>query len=103
MNKPVKQAAHRYRGAGPALGPLHGLPVAVKDNRATQDMRPTHASPIYKDNVPDADDPNVVPLRDAGAAVFAKTNLPEFGAGANTVNRVFGATGSRPRWFSGIA
>ena len=66
-------------------------------------MRPTHASPIYKDNVPDADDPNVALLRDAGAAVFAKTNLPEFGAGANTVNRVFGATGGRPRWFSGIA
>ena len=82
---------------------LHGLPVAVKDNRATKDMRPTHASPIYKDNVPDADDPNVALLRDAGAAVFAKTNLPEFGAGANPVDRVFGATGSRPRWFSGIA
>ncbi|MGR3715393.1 MAG: amidase family protein [Thermohalobaculum sp.] len=57
----------------------------------------------HKDNVPDADDPNVALLRDAGAAVFAKTKLPEFGAGANTVNRVFGATGSRLRWFSGIA
>ena len=64
---------------------------------------PTHASPIYKDNVPDADDPNVALLRDAGAAVFATTNLPEFGAGVNTVNLVFGATGSRLRWFSGIA
>jgi amidase len=80
--------------AGATLGPLHGLPVAVKDNRATKGMRTTHASLIYKDTVPDADDPSVALVRQAGGIIFCKTNLPEFGAGANTVNRVFGATGN---------
>lgn len=80
--------------AGARLGPLHGLPVAVKDNRATKGMRTTHASLIYKDNVPDADDPSIALVRRAGGVIFCKTNLPEFGAGANTVNRVFGATGN---------
>ncbi len=88
------RAAEAAVMAGAALGPLHGLPVAVKDNRATRGMRTTHASLIYKDNVPEADDPSVALLRKAGAVIFAKTNLPEFGAGANTVNRVFGATGN---------
>jgi Asp-tRNA(Asn)/Glu-tRNA(Gln) amidotransferase A subunit family amidase len=80
--------------AGAALGPLHGLPVAIKDNRATRGMRTTHASLLFKDAVPEADDPSVALVRKAGGIIFAKTNLPEFGAGANTVNRVFGATGN---------
>lgn len=80
--------------AGSALGPLHGLPVAVKDNRATKGMRTTHASLIYKDHVPTQDDPTVALVRKAGGIIYCKTNLPEFGAGANTVNRVFGATGN---------
>jgi Asp-tRNA(Asn)/Glu-tRNA(Gln) amidotransferase A subunit family amidase len=88
------RAAEAAVMAGATLGPLHGLPVAVKDNRATKGMRTTHASLIYKDNIPDADDPSVALIRKSGAVIFAKTNLPEFGAGANTVNRVFGATGN---------
>jgi amidase len=80
--------------AGATLGPLHGLPVAIKDNRATRGMRTTHGSLIYKDNVPATDDPSVALVRQAGGIIFCKTNLPEFGAGANTVNRVFGATGN---------
>jgi Asp-tRNA(Asn)/Glu-tRNA(Gln) amidotransferase A subunit family amidase len=88
------RAAEAAVMAGADLGPLHGLPVAVKDNRATKGMRTTHASLIYKDTVPDADDPSVALVRAAGGNIFCKTNLPEFGAGANTVNRVFGATGN---------
>ena len=80
--------------AGADLGPLHGLPVAAKDNRATKGMRTTHASLIYKDHVPTEDDPSIALVRKAGGIIFCKTNLPEFGAGANTVNRVFGATGN---------
>lgn len=80
--------------AGADLGRLHGLPVAIKDNRATAGMRTTHGSLIYKDHIPDKDEAGVAKLRREGATIFAKTNLPEFGAGANTVNRVFGATGN---------
>ena len=88
------RAAEAAVMAGKTLGPLHGLPVAIKDNRATKDMRTTHGSLLYKDAVPEADDPSVALVRAAGGIVFAKTNLPEFGAGANTVNRVFGTTGN---------
>lgn len=87
------QAAKRAENAEPE-GRLHGLPVAIKDNRATAGMRTTHGSLIYKDHVPDTDEAGVATLRREGAIIFAKTNLPEFGAGANTVNRVFGATGN---------
>jgi len=80
--------------AGRPLARLHGLPVLIKDNRATRGMRTTYGSLIYRDNVPDADDPGVARLRAAGGIITGKTNLPEFGAGANTVNRVFGATGN---------
>jgi len=86
--------AERAVMAGAALGRLHGLPVAVKDGSDTAGMRTTHGSLIYADHVPEADDAGVARLRGAGAIPFAKTNMPEFGAGANTVNRVFGATGN---------
>ncbi|MEO0818840.1 MAG: amidase family protein [Pseudomonadota bacterium] len=79
---------------GKPLGALHGLPVAIKDNRAVAGMRCTSGSLIHAQDVPTADEPGVARLRAAGAIPFAKTNLPEFGAGANTVNRVFGATGN---------
>jgi amidase len=88
------RAAEAAVMAGETLGPLHGLPLAAKDNRATKGMRTTHASLIYKDHVPAEDDPTIALIRKAGAIIFCKTNLPEFGAGANTVNRVFGATGN---------
>lgn len=79
---------------GDALGPLHGLPLAAKDNRAVAGMRTTQASLIHKDDVPEADEPGMARLRAAGALIFAKTNMPEFGAGANSTNRVFGTTGN---------
>jgi amidase len=74
------------------LPPLHGVPVSIKDLFATKGIRSTWGSLIYKDYVPDADDLVVQRLKAAGAIVVGKTNTPEFGAGGNTFNAVFGAT-----------
>src|SRR4051812_5562134 len=74
------------------LGPLHGLPVAHKDLVETRGIRTTFGSPLYKDNIPSADDLIVERLRSAGAIAIGKTNTPEFGAGSQTFNTVFGAT-----------
>jgi len=75
-----------------AVGPLHGLPVAHKDLVQTKGMRTTFGSPIYADFVPDVDDLIVTRIRNAGAILIGKTNTPEFGAGSQTFNPVFGAT-----------
>ena len=83
-------AALRRRRA--ALGPLHGVPVAIKDLTPTKGIRTTWGSRIYEDHVPDEDAVIVQRLRAAGAIVVGKTNTPEFGAGGNTFNAVFGAT-----------
>jgi amidase len=72
--------------------PLLGLPMAVKDLAATRGMRTTMGSPIYRDFVPDYDELFVERLRAAGANIIGKTNTPEFGAGSQTFNPVFGAT-----------
>jgi amidase len=77
---------------GKALGPLHGLPIGVKDVTVTAGIRTTFGSPLYKDHVPQEDAEVVRRLKVAGAIVLAKTNTPEFATGANTVNTVFGAT-----------
>ncbi len=77
---------------GDALGPLHGLPVVIKDVTLTKGIRTTFGSPYYKDFVPDEDAAVVTRLRDAGAIILGKTNTPEFAAGANTNNEVFGPT-----------
>ena len=77
---------------GDALGCLHGLPVVIKDVTETKGIRTTFASPLYKDHVPEHDAEVVARLRRAGAIILGKTNCPEFAAGANTVNEVFGAT-----------
>ncbi len=74
------------------LGPLHGLPVAHKDLVETRGIRTTFGSPLYKDYVPTEDDLIVERLRRAGAITVGKTNTPEFGAGSQTFNKVFGAT-----------
>jgi Asp-tRNA(Asn)/Glu-tRNA(Gln) amidotransferase A subunit family amidase len=78
--------------AGDPLGALHGLPMGVKDLNVTADLRTTFGSLLYADHVPEADERIVAELRRAGAIVIGKTNTPEFGAGANTVNKVYGAT-----------
>ncbi len=85
-------AADAALAAGAALGPLHGLPVAHKDNHATAGMRTTWGSPLHADTVPTADDLVVYRYRAAGAVRVGKTNIPEFAAGSHTVNPVFGAT-----------
>jgi amidase len=77
--------------AGPR-GVLHGLPVAVKDLEDTAGMRTTYGSPLFASHVPETDSLLVERLRAAGAIVIGKTNTPEFGAGSQTFNAVFGAT-----------
>ncbi|MEM9440119.1 MAG: amidase family protein [Pseudomonadota bacterium] len=77
---------------GDELGLLHGLPIGVKDLVLTEGVRTTFGSPQFEDFVPDADERQVQAVRDAGAIVVGKTNTPEFGAGANTVNPVYGTT-----------
>lgn len=79
------------RRKGPA-GPLAGLPIAYKDLVATKGVRTTLGSLVYKDNVPTEDALIVERLKAAGAITLGKTNTPEFGAGSNTFNKVFGAT-----------
>ena len=74
------------------LGPLHGLPVAHKDLLETRGIRTTFGSPLYKDYIPAEDDIVVDRMRRAGAITIGKTNTPEFGAGSQTFNKIFGAT-----------
>jgi amidase len=85
-------AADAALGRDEAPGPLHGLPMAIKDLEETAGMRTTYGSPIHRDHVPAADTLMVARLRRAGAIVVGKTNTPEFGAGSQTFNPVFGAT-----------
>ena len=73
-------------------GPLCGLTVGIKDVTPVAGLRTTFGSPIYADHVPKEDALVVRRLRDAGAIVLGKTNCPEFAAGANTFNEVFGRT-----------
>src|SRR2546426_6622705 len=77
---------------GDSVGPLHGLPIAHKDLQLTKGIRTTFGSPIFRDFVP-ADDALIVErIKAAGAIVVGKTNTPEFGAGSQTFNTIFGAT-----------
>src|SRR6185436_2162585 len=82
--------ARRARGA--KLGPLAGLPNAYKDMIVTKGIRTTFGSPIYADNVPTQDHVIVERLKAAGAITLGKTNTPEFAAGSQTFNTVFGTT-----------
>ncbi|TJU87648.1 MAG: amidase, partial [Mesorhizobium sp.] len=73
-------------------GPLFGLPIAIKDLASTTGLRTSFGSPIFADFVPQEDDFFVERIRDAGAIIIGKTNVPEFGLGSNTYNPVFGPT-----------
>jgi amidase len=84
--------ADRRTAAGGGLGVLHGLPVAHKDLELTAGIRTTMGSPLLADFVPDEDGLVVRRMRAAGAVTIGKTNTPEFGAGSQTFNPVFGAT-----------
>ncbi len=91
----ARDAARRAEAAvmkGEKLGPLHGLPIGVKDVTPTAGIRTTFASPLFKDYVPAEDAEAVRRLKAAGAIVLAKTNTPEFACGANTNNALFGPT-----------
>jgi amidase len=88
------EAAEAAALRGEELGPLHGLPIGIKDLSDTAGLLTTYGSPLYRDHVPKTDAAMVALLRQAGAVVVAKTNTPEFGAGANTRNPVWGATGN---------
>jgi amidase len=85
-------AADRALARGEPPGLLHGLPVAHKDLAETAGVRTTFGSPLFARYVPDRDDLVVSRMSGAGAISLGKTNVPEFGAGSHTVNRVFGAT-----------
>ena len=88
------QPRRRRCCAGDALGLLHGLPAGIKDLDETGGLLTTYGSPLYRDFVPERDNAMVARVRAAGAIVVGKTNVPEFGAGANSRNVVWGATGN---------
>src|ERR1700712_1824141 len=81
MKKPIGQR-----------GLLAGMPIPIKDLTAVEGVLTTQGSPIYKDAIPERSDLMVEHLEANGALIYAKSNTPEFGAGANTFNEVFGAT-----------
>ncbi len=85
-------AADQRLAAGDAVGVLHGLPIAIKDLSLTRGLRTTFGSTLYRNFVPTSDELYVERLRRAGAIVIGKTNTPEFGAGSQTFNVLFGAT-----------
>lgn len=84
--------AERKITAGESLNALHGLPVSIKDLNDTEGLRTTYGSRAYANHVPNADERSVARLRAAGAIVIGKSNAPEFGAGINTTNGVYGPT-----------
>jgi amidase len=86
------QAARLMQLPIEARGALAGLPIAVKDLNDVAGLRTTYGSPIFADNVPTRSDIMVETLEDNGAITLAMSNTPEFGAGANTFNEVFGET-----------
>src|SRR5579864_7143086 len=73
-------------------GLLAGLPVPIKDLTNVAGVKTTQGSPIYKDNVPASSDILVELIEANGGVIYAKSNTPEFGAGANTFNEIFGPT-----------
>ena len=87
----LKEAKALDRRKGPKP-PLAGLPIAYKDLVETRGIRTTRGSLVYQDYVPEKDALLVERLKAAGAITLGKTNTPEFGAGSNTFNKVFGPT-----------
>ena len=89
----AQQAADAVVSGGPS-GALHGLPVAIKDLQPTEGITTTFGSERFAHHVPSEDAGIVARVRAAGGIVIGKTNIPEMSIGANTVNRLFGATGN---------
>jgi len=85
-------AADRALLGGADLGPLHGVPMSVKDSFATEGMRTTSGAPELSGHVPDEDAWPVAAMRRGGAIVYGKTNLPIYAGDLQTYNEVFGVT-----------
>ena len=77
---------------GKKLRPLEGVPIGIKDTTAVKGMRTTHGSKFFENHIPDSDDIIVDRIKASGAIILGKTNTPEFAAGGNTYNDIFGAT-----------
>ena len=88
----LADAADRELSSGRPTGVLHGLPIAFKDLEAAVGFPFTKGSPIYKDLRPTEDTVIVERLRRAGTIPIGKTNVPEFGMGSHTYNKVYGTT-----------
>jgi amidase len=90
----IAEAAQRDEqlARGEDMGPLHGMPQAIKDLAAAKGIPFTQGSPIYKDTIPTEDALFVERMRNAGAIIIGKTNVPEFGLGSQSYNTVFGMT-----------
>ena len=86
------RALDARRARGEEAGLLFGLPVGIKDVTPVAGLRTTYGSPLYRDHVPDEDALIVRRIRAAGGIILGKTNTPEFAAGGNTFNEVFGRT-----------
>ena len=82
------KAAEQAVADGEELGPLHGVPISVKDLEMTAGMRTTFGSLIFKDHVPDSDSGTAERVRKSGAIILGKTNTPEFGQSGTTENRL---------------
>ncbi|MFT6958172.1 MAG: amidase [Halieaceae bacterium] len=88
----LARQADAHRNNGKMCGPLHGLPMAIKDLSATKGIRTTMGSKVFEHHVPDEDSLLVQRLKKAGVLIIGKTNTPEFGTGSHTFNNVFGTT-----------
>lgn len=86
------QKLDEARAQGLACGPLHGLPVAIKDVTPTRGLRTTQGSTLFAEHIPDHDAESVSRLRRAGAVIIGKTNTPEFAFGAVCTNKLKGPT-----------
>jgi aspartyl-tRNA(Asn)/glutamyl-tRNA(Gln) amidotransferase subunit A len=87
----AEASARRWR-SGCALSPLDGVPFTVKDNLLTGGLRSTFGSALYADYIPDADELPVARLRQGGAVLIGKTNVPELTVSGTTDNALFGVT-----------
>ncbi|WP_222920229.1 amidase [Natrinema sp. SYSU A 869] len=94
LAREMAEEAERAIADGEPLGPLHGVPVAIKDLDDVEGVRTTSGSLLFEDRIADSDSPFVARLKAAGAIVVGKTNTPEFGLGTTTDNRIVGPTGT---------
>ena len=88
----LADACDQARARGEKVGPLAGLPIAIKDLAQTKGLRTTMGSRAFENHVPDQDSIHVERIRSAGGLIIGKTNTPEFGAGSHTFNEIFGVT-----------